>query len=99
MTDIPDELLHRLKVTRKNKKLSQRELAKMTSVQQAQISHIESGQIDPRLSTLRSILHALDLELIAVPRQSVATINHIIHGTQTPDASTKPLYSLGDDDA
>ncbi len=48
-----------LKQARKRLGITQEELAKMAGVSQSLIARIESGSVDPRLSTLRKIVNAL----------------------------------------
>ncbi|MFW9996984.1 MAG: CBS domain-containing protein [Candidatus Odinarchaeota archaeon] len=53
-----------LKRLRKEKKWTQEELAKHTSISQAHIAKIESGVTDPRLSTVNKLLKALTEDLV-----------------------------------
>ncbi|MEM1657789.1 MAG: CBS domain-containing protein, partial [Candidatus Jordarchaeales archaeon] len=48
-----------LKQARKRLGITQEELARMAGVSQSLIARIESGSVDPRLSTLRKIVNAL----------------------------------------
>jgi len=67
----------RLRAARQAKGFSQRDLAKLTGLPQAQISRIEAGQVDLRLSSLAAIAHALDLEIALIPRQAVPAVQSI----------------------
>jgi len=67
----------RLRAAREAKGISQRELGKIAGLPQAQISRIEAGQVDMRLSTLSELSHALDLEIALVPRNAVPAIRSI----------------------
>jgi transcriptional regulator with XRE-family HTH domain len=49
---------------------SQREMSRRSGVSQANISVVESGQGDPRLSTLSAIASALGLTLVLIDRTS-----------------------------
>ncbi|RLE74581.1 MAG: hypothetical protein DRJ44_07250, partial [Thermoprotei archaeon] len=49
-----------LRELRKRAGLTQKELARRAGVSQSLIARIESGSVDPRLSTLRRILQALE---------------------------------------
>ncbi|MEN3035885.1 MAG: CBS domain-containing protein [Candidatus Methanosuratincola petrocarbonis] len=51
---------HEIRAMRKKAGLTQEQLAKKAGVSQALIARIEAGTIDPRISTLRKILVALD---------------------------------------
>lgn len=57
-------------------RMSQRALARRAEVPQATISRIESGSLQPNISTLRKIMEALacDLLITAVPRTDLETI-------------------------
>jgi len=50
----------RLKFLRENRKLTQKELAKLADVSQATIAHIEKSTKDPSVETLRKLAAALD---------------------------------------
>jgi transcriptional regulator with XRE-family HTH domain len=54
-----------LRSARRRAGKTQRELASASGVPQATVARIESGEVDPRLGTLRKLLHACgyDLEL------------------------------------
>jgi transcriptional regulator with XRE-family HTH domain len=54
---------------RKARKLTQRQLAAKSAVQQAEISRIESGNSNPTLSTIAALAHALSAELSLQPAQ------------------------------
>ncbi|WP_010517589.1 helix-turn-helix domain-containing protein [Komagataeibacter oboediens] len=70
-------IAERLQAARKTKGLSQRELSALAGVPQAQISRIEAGAVDLRLSSLAALAHALDLELALVPRKAVAVVRSL----------------------
>lgn len=70
-------IAERLQAARKTKGLSQRELSELAGVPQAQISRIEAGAVDLRLSSLAALAHALDLELALVPRKAVAVVRSL----------------------
>ena len=56
-----------LKPTRQALGISQSELARRTSLYQANISEIENGYTTPNLSTVEEYLSALGLKLIPIP--------------------------------
>jgi transcriptional regulator with XRE-family HTH domain len=56
----------RIREIREAKKLSTRSLAEKTEVSASLISQIESGKVDPSLSTLRKIAVALDVALFSL---------------------------------
>ena len=66
-----------LREARTAKGLSQRDLSAIAGIPQAQISRIEAGTVDPRVTSLIAIAHALDLELALVPRKAVPAVKSI----------------------
>ena len=54
-----------LKKMRKKAGLTQAELAKLAGLSQSMIARIESGTVDPRLSTLKKIMNALSAVIIS----------------------------------
>lgn len=56
----------RIREIREDKKLSTRSLAEKSEVSASLISQIESGKVDPSLSTLRKIAVALDVALFSL---------------------------------
>ncbi|SIR15644.1 Helix-turn-helix domain-containing protein [Rhizobium sp. RU33A] len=75
------EIADRLREAREAKQLSQRELSRLAGVPQAQISRIETNNVDLRLSSLVAIANALDLEIALVPRKAVPAIKSIMRQT------------------
>lgn len=71
------DIAARLQEARKAKGLSQRALSELTGVPQAQISRIEAGTIDLRLSSLVALAHAIDLELTLVPRKAMPAVRSL----------------------
>lgn len=51
-----------LRILRKRAGLTQKELAKKAGISQSLVARIESGSVDPRVSTLRKILNVLSEE-------------------------------------
>ena len=66
-----------LRNARRAKGLSQRDLSVNSAVPQGHISKIENGAVDLRVSSLVTLARALDLELMLVPRRSVAAVRSI----------------------
>lgn len=60
-----------LREARRRAGLTQRELAARAEVPQSTIGRIESGAIDPRVSTLDRLLRLCGDELDAVPRKGI----------------------------
>ena len=71
------DIAERLQAARKAKGLSQRELSALAGLPQAQISRIEAGTVDLRLSSLMALAHALDLELALIPRKAVPAVRSL----------------------
>jgi transcriptional regulator with XRE-family HTH domain len=86
-----------LRAAREAKGLSQRALADLTGVGQANISRIESGGQDLRLSKLTEIARALELELVLVPRGRLAAVASFLR-TGEAGATARPAYRLDEDD-
>lgn len=94
MTIEKDRIIDQLKRARKTAGLSQRDLTAMIGIQQAQLSKIENGSVDPRLDSLIAIARALELELVLVPRSSLSSIYTLLNGS---NATARPAYSLDED--
>ena len=99
-----ENIAKRLQTARIAKGLSQRELGALAGIPQAQISRIEAGAVDLRLSSLVALARALGLEPALVPRAAVPAVKSLIRQTAEPaarfseDAAPRPAYSLDDDD-
>ena len=76
------EVVEALKAARKGKGLSQRALAEKAGVLQTQISKIENGVADLRVSTLVALARALDLELTLVPRNAVSAVQSVVRTSE-----------------
>ena len=77
-----ENLAIRLKSARERKGLGQRALSERTGIPQPQISRIEKGLVDLRLSSLSAISHSLDLEVVLVPRKALPATQSIINSTE-----------------
>ncbi len=60
-----------LRNVRKARGLSQRELGMRIGLTQAQISKIEGGRVDPRLSSVVEFARGVGVEVMLVPRRVV----------------------------
>lgn len=56
---------------RKQRNLTQKDLAKLCGVTQSKISKIENGDANPTLKVLRKIANALNMNIIFVPKDDV----------------------------
>lgn len=91
-------LIKSLKSARQKKNQSQRALSRKTGIQQTQISRIESGQADLRVSTLVELARSLDLEVVLIPRALLPAVNSIIEKKSDSDTGAMgqvPAYQLG----
>lgn len=89
----------RLREARQAKNLSQRELSQLAGLPQAQISRIEANAVDLRLSSLVAIAHALDLELMLVPRKAAPAVKSLVgHAARPPGETVRPAYRLDEDE-
>ncbi len=90
-----DTIVARLKAAREAAGLSQRGLSAIIGLQQGQLSKIEAGLVDPRLSTVLEMARGLELEPVLVPRRSLLAVRAVL-GLEA-DAS-RPAYSLDDEE-
>ena len=86
MATFPEDLSDILCNARKTKSLSQRALSERTGVPQSHISKIEQGAVDLRVSSLRAIANALDLEVALVPRKAMPAVKSIARATKSKAA-------------
>lgn len=84
----------KLRQLREAKRLSQRELGRLTGLPQAQISRIERGLVDPKLSTLLTLARALDFDVMFISRTLVPAIKALESG----EDATLPAYRLEEED-
>ena len=96
------QVIEALREARLTKEISQRALSELTGLPQAQISRIEAGSVDLRLSSLVAIANALDFQLTLVPRKAAPAVQSIIRQTSGVTTTTydapRPAYSLDEDD-
>ena len=78
-----EHIARSLRNARHAKGLSQRELSVDSVVPQGHISKIENAAVDLRVSSLVALARALDLEVVLVPRGSVAAVRSISAGAET----------------
>ena len=90
-------LIEILKATRMAKKLSQRDLAAKIDVPQSHISKIESGTVNPRLSSVIEMARNLDLEVMLVPRQKVSLVKTIIQAKPFEEPRSAYIPDQGED--
>jgi transcriptional regulator with XRE-family HTH domain len=84
MTDTND-ISYVLAKSRKDRAWSQKDLASRLNMRQSQISDIEAGKRDPRMSTVVEIARALGLEMVLVPRQMLPAVSYILRSGNTEE--------------
>lgn len=72
------DLISILRTTRKNKHYRQQDIARWGGVTQSELSNIENKRVDIRLSTLKQIADALDLKIIALPKERLEDVEKLL---------------------
>lgn len=90
-----EDIARLLRQAREAKGLSQRALAAATGLTQNHISKIENATVDLRLSNLREVARALDLEVMLVPRPAVPAARTLARSAEAKRG--RPVYQLDDD--
>jgi transcriptional regulator with XRE-family HTH domain len=80
MADI-SHLTQAITNTRKARSWSQKDLADKLGIKQSQISDIDTGKRDPRLSTFIELARAVGLELVLVPRSLLPAVSYVLRST------------------
>src|SRR6267378_790919 len=73
-----NDIIVQLREARESQGLSQVELGKRLGVSQSQITRIERGASDIRLSTLVETAHALGLEPVLIPKLLLPAVRHLL---------------------
>lgn len=76
---------------RKDKGLTQSALARELGVPQGQVSRVESGLVDVRISSLVEQARLVDLEVVLIPRKWVPAVSKLIGQDEAKSAF---LYRL-----
>ena len=95
MVNLNNQILKSLKVARKAKGISQRELSAKSGVPQSHISKIENGAVDLRLSSLIALARTLGFELELVPRKTVPAVQSIVRRAINADANQPSIVDPG----
>ncbi len=90
------QLIDILRQARATAGLSQRALSAKAGLAQSHVSEIESGSKDPGLAKLVDVAHALDLELVLVPRKMLPAVQSLIAPNEAERRS--PDYALAEID-
>lgn len=85
----PLAVLKDLAEVRRAHVISQGELASRSGLDQAQLSRIEAGRVDLRLSSLTQLARALGQEIVLVPQGSLSAVRAVIRSSR-PQASASP---------
>jgi HTH-type transcriptional regulator/antitoxin HipB len=72
------DIVGQLRGQREQKKMSQVQLGQLLGVPQSQITRIERGGSDIRLSTLLEMAHALGLEPVLIPKTLLPAVRHLL---------------------
>lgn len=77
--------------------ISQRQVAALAAKAQSQIARIESGNEDPRLSSIVQVSRSLGVELIAVPIPLLPAVRHLLDEHTKGSAPSPPSRFVGND--
>ena len=93
MENINGEVIKQL---RKEKDITQQELAEKSKVSQAHIARIENGSVDPRLSTVNALLKALSSDIMTLKVKDVMSKPiHSVLPTATIQEASKSMIEQG----
>ena len=67
-----------LKKARKGQRMSQREMESRTGIRQSQLSRIENGLVDPKLSQAIQMARAVGLDFVLVPRRALPRVSGLL---------------------
>jgi transcriptional regulator with XRE-family HTH domain len=79
------DLIAQAREVREASGISQRALRDRAGLTQSHISQIESGKMEPGLSSFIAMARALDLELMLVPKKLVPAVLGLVKAQATPD--------------
>lgn len=90
-----ESLTEAVRQARLAKGWSQRELSARAHLTQAQISRIESGEVDLQVSTLLELARSLDLDLRLVPRSAITAVEAAVRsaGERSEERSARNLLA------
>lgn len=83
-----EDLIREIRDRRADAGISQRALAARSGLTQAHISQIETGTLEPGLSSFIDMARALDLEIMLVPKKFLPAVQGILR--QTSAAQSTP---------
>jgi len=82
------DIVGQLREERKQRQMSQVHLGQLLGVPQSQITRIERGGSDIRLSTLLEMSHALGLEPVLIPKSLLPAVRHLLAKEQIGSESS-----------
>ncbi|MGI4758203.1 MAG: helix-turn-helix domain-containing protein [Janthinobacterium lividum] len=77
--------------------ISQKQVAALAGKAQSQIARIESGNEDPRLSSVIQVSRSLGIELIAVPIPLLSAVRHLLNQHTQGNVPNPPSRFVGND--
>jgi transcriptional regulator with XRE-family HTH domain len=78
MSYLSEELIRTVQSKRTQERISQRALADRSGLTQAHISQIETGRLEPGLSSFIQMVRALDLEVVLVPKKLLPAVEGVL---------------------
>jgi transcriptional regulator with XRE-family HTH domain len=94
-----EELIREVQGQRVKAALSQRALAARSGLTQAHISQIETGRLEPGLSSFIQMARALDLEVVLVPKKLLPAVQGILRPSAddlSPEDWQSALFAKGE---
>jgi transcriptional regulator with XRE-family HTH domain len=82
-----EHLVQEMKGRRTAARISQRALSDRSGLTQAHISQIETGSLEPGLSSFINMARGLDLEVVLVPKKLLPAVQGILRQTSTEQSS------------
>jgi len=82
-----EDLIREIRDRRTDAGISQRALAARSGLTQAHISQIETGTLEPGLSSFIDMARALDLEIMLVPKKFLPAVQGILRQTSTEQST------------
>ena len=96
MSYATEDLLAQLRRERERARMTQRGLSKRSGVTQSHISQIESGKLEPGLSSFLALARSLELEPVLVPRKLLPAVTGVLraHGPFDPNPDPDTSKSI-----
>lgn len=84
------ELITTLALTRKTVRMTQAELAERAGLSRMAVQRTETGDVDPRFSTLQEMARVLGMELIAVPTALLPQVQALLQPAEALEPPVQP---------